>query len=406
MSWGAAAVIGGSIVSGAIAGKGARDAGRATADAMNAQTEVQRQQLALSKEQWELYKNEAVPMLQDLAKNRTTTDRTAEEVDLAAGDVKNAYAASRGALSRAVNLNPNGGDERTGALLTPSYMDEAGAVSQAVTDARRKERARVEDTNWGRTLQAVSAYQGLPTNASANLQGASASASRAGALAQDRARFESEAIGQGAYGFSNILSNSRRWMNGPPGGSPAAAAYPNPGSFEMNNQGFGADLDPSSAGYGGDFAMKDGGPLTRRGRGAYADGGRIEGPGSGSSDSVHGVMRPGSYVLSADTTRAMGEQKLRQMMEKAGVRPGEGGQDGAGVPVRLSNGEWHMPPEVVRYFGEEHFNKLQQKFHRPTAQDSDGMANGGVIRKRGLPKNVEDAIFQSMPARAIRSRRG
>lgn len=139
----------------------------------------------------------------------------------------------------------------------------------------------------------------------------------------------------------------------------------------------------------------------------FAGGGAIRGPGSGTSDSIKASVSRGSYILSADTVRAIGIKKVDQLMEQAGVRPsfgGGGGEEKGGVPVRLSNGEYQLPPEVVQHHGEEFFNKLQEKYHRPV-MNGDGLANGGVIRKRGLPREVEDAIFRSMPEQAIGKRR-
>jgi hypothetical protein len=98
-------------------------------------------------------------------------------------------------------------------------------------------------------------------------------------------------------------------------------------------------------------------------------------------------------------------------MEKAGVRPGEGeNSDPRGVQVALSNGEWAMPPEATKYHGEEFFNKMQQKYHRPVFADVNedetaSAANGGVLRKRAMPRQVEDAILAQLPTRAIGMRR-
>ena len=136
--------------------------------------------------------------------------------------------------------------------------------------------------------------------------------------------------------------------------------------------------------------FKDGGAIRRPG---YAEGGKVEGPGTGTSDSIKTEKRPGTYILSTDTVRAVGTKKLDDLMEKAGVRKGFNGADpqAGGIPVRLSTGEYEIPPEVTQHYGEEFFNKLQQKYHRPIASDQ-GYANGGAIRKRVLPRLVDDAI--------------
>lgn len=370
--------------------------------------EIQKQYLDMSKEQWDIYKNEALPIIREMAGMRTTPDRTAEEVALAAGDVKDAYAGARGALERTAGQFRNPGDPGYSALLAPSYLDEAAKVSGAITDARRAERARVEDTNWGRTLQAIQAYQGLPNDASANLSGASATAYRQGALetsTYNNAAANANAAAQAAgYGGITLARNASRWFGTTPtGGTP-------PINPAQSAPGYNAPFDYSggSSGAYGDIPYVDAQGYYRHGgviRPRYAEGGPISGPGTATSDSIKTRAQPGSFILSSDTVRAIGTKKVNDMMEKAGIRPGMGG-DGSegGVPVALSTGEYEIPRDAVRYYGEEFFTKLQQKYHRPVAQ-GDGMANGGVIRKRGLPRAVEDAIFSSMPARALGMRR-
>lgn len=203
---------------------------------------------------------------------------------------------------------------------------------------------------------------------------------------QEDAAYKSDAerAAQLGYGGASLASNAKRWFGAidPKTGAPVATS----GGSYMNN---------------GDY-MSPGYNFEAGGWGSgFAEGGKIAGPGTGTSDSVSAIKKPGTYILSTDTVRAIGTKKLNDMMDRAGVRPGAGGQDDkAGVPVRLSNGEWSMPPEVTQYYGEEFFNKLQQKHHRPVFS-ADGAANGGAIRRRALPASVEDAIFKGMPTRAI-----
>jgi hypothetical protein len=64
---------------------------------------------------------------------------------------------------------------------------------------------------------------------------------------------------------------------------------------------------------------------------AMADGGVIEGPGDGVSDSVSAVNQTN------------------------------------GQPIRVSNGEFIIPEDVVRAKGEEFFHKLIEKHHTPAA---------------------------------------
>jgi hypothetical protein len=414
MGWVTVAQIGIAAVSAIVAGSAAEDAEddahaarQAAAAGQQGQNLLQGRMVAMAEEEWALYKEKAFPLLEELAAGRDVEDRTEEEMARAAGSTKEAYGTARQNLMRRLNLEEDAGSPRSAAILRPTYTDEATAVSRAVTDAR----LRVEDTEWGRTLQAVGAFQRLPQDASANLQGASTAAARgtaAGAVTNaDLARMQYQNAGQAAYGAGYFGTQALNRWNRPPTAQPAAGGASSGGGggfMDFDPSMFSYDLGPDSTGgayrHGG--AIKRGAPRIRSN---YQDGGPIEGPGTGTSDSIRGQVEEGSYILSADTVRAVGEQKLHQLAEKAGVRPGSGGDDRNGLPVRLSRGEWQIPPQVVSFHGEEFFNKMQQKYHRPV-EDEDGMANGGAMRKRGLPKLVQDALHNSMPGRALARRRG
>lgn len=399
MPWGyAAAAIGAAL----IASDATKSAAEMSANSAKNEFDLHKIQTGISQEQWQQYKDNVFPLLQKMQGEATTADRTPEEVALASNDVKNAYAASRRSMARTANLDPNSSATRTSAVLAPSYMDEAGKLSSAITTARRAERARVEDTNWGRQLQLVGAYQGLPQDAAANLSGASASLARAGAISQRDQQIASQNAGQLSYGLGYLGKAAANWMNTPSGSSqqdPYGYYYD---SRDLGAYNFGGGTTSTGAYTGMDAPFRDGGAIRMR----YRDGGGvIRGPGTGTSDSIPMRARPNSYILSADTVRAIGHKKVNDLIEKSGVRPGSGGDSYNGIPIRASNGEAEIPPETVKYYGEEFFNKLQQKYHRPVQSDGDAMANGGAIRKRGLPKQVEDAIFRSMPNRALGVRR-
>jgi hypothetical protein len=50
-------------------------------------------------------------------------------------------------------------------------------------------------------------------------------------------------------------------------------------------------------------------------RGSYASGGRVEGPGTGTSDSIPAMLSHGEYVMPADTVKAMGLPMLNAMKD-------------------------------------------------------------------------------------------
>jgi hypothetical protein len=410
MPWSAAAYVGAAAI-GYIASSNASDSAEESANRTN---DISREQLQFGKEQYADYKENVWPLLQKLAEDAKTgvADRTELRETEAGTATKDAYASARTALDRRLLGSRNPADPGYAALHAPLYMDEAAHVARNVSDAREGERQRVESENWNRKLQAIQGWQGIQNAATSNINAAGATSARAGALSLQNAQLQSQNAGQLAYAGGYA---ARRW------GQPTAIrpSSSSPGGEDPYNvtgsSGVGAGAGTGAGGYGADWlpagdyggGWKDGGAIRTRARGgSSSDGGPIKGPGSGTSDSVRGRAAPGSYILSADTVRAIGVNKLNKMAEQAGVRPGMGGDDGDGVPVRLSNGEYQVPPSVVKFHGEEHFHKLQQRYHRPVADDASGMANGGAIRPRGLPRGVEDAIFRSLPSKAIsRSRR-
>lgn len=72
--------------------------------------------------------------------------------------------------------------------------------------------------------------------------------------------------------------------------------------------------------------LKNGGMVKPCG---FKAGGLIRGPGTGTSDSIPDEMAPGTYILPADTTKKLA-------------------LDDKKVPVRVSNGEYELPPEQVQ----------------------------------------------------------
>ncbi len=111
-----------------------------------------------------------------------------------------------------------------------------------------------------------------------------------------------------------------------------------------------------------------------------ANGGRVRGPGTGTSDSIEAEVPEGSYIMPADSTEEIGEQAVAGM--------------GAKMPVNLSDGEYQLPPEQVHAVGVQALNQMKDSTHTPVP-DGDGaeddqaqgmgfkpelfFANGGVV---------------------------
>ena len=119
-----------------------------------------------------------------------------------------------------------------------------------------------------------------------------------------------------------------------------------------------------------------------------ANGGPIRGPGTGTSDSIEKTVPEGSYIMPADSTAQLGEGEL------AGL--------GAPVPVRVSNGEYQLPPEQVHAVGVQALNAMKDATHSPVggargfkpraADPSMFFANGGDVSG---PTSIDGFGFQS-----------
>ena len=122
-----------------------------------------------------------------------------------------------------------------------------------------------------------------------------------------------------------------------------------------------------------ELGLKDGGLVPR----GFKPGGLIRGPGTGTSDSIETEKEPGTFIMPADSTEAIGPDALEDMGEK--------------VPVRLSNGEFEVPPEQVQALGEAVLTVMRDATHKTVdaagagALDDDGpaqpqaFAGGGAV---------------------------
>lgn len=89
----------------------------------------------------------------------------------------------------------------------------------------------------------------------------------------------------------------------------------------------------------------------------FKSGGVIRGPGTGTSDSIAGDMRPGTFIMPADSTREIGPGALKNL---------------AKVPVRVSNGEFEFTPEQVQNIGSAVLTALKDATHEPVQKHADG----------------------------------
>lgn len=122
-----------------------------------------------------------------------------------------------------------------------------------------------------------------------------------------------------------------------------------------------AAAPPANAisGYAGMTAMQ-----RREKEAGLKNGGLIRGPGTGTSDSIHTEKEPGTFIMPADSTKAIGPEAL----DKVGK-----------VPVRLSNGEFELPPEKVQAVGAAVLMALKDATH----EGAEG-AQGKAATSRGF----------------------
>ena len=115
----------------------------------------------------------------------------------------------------------------------------------------------------------------------------------------------------------------------------------------------------------------------------YAKGGMVRGKGTGTSDEVPDVVPEGTYIMPADSTKALGAKGLANM-------------GAPGVPVNLSNGEFKMPPEQVHAVGVQALDQMKGATHTPVQQPQAMgapqsakpelfFANGGQVRDPNRP---------------------
>ncbi|QXN70909.1 hypothetical protein DARTUKUTA_56 [Bacillus phage vB_BspP_Dartukuta] len=93
----------------------------------------------------------------------------------------------------------------------------------------------------------------------------------------------------------------------------------------------------------------------------FANGGMIRGPGTGTSDDIEAEMPAGSYVMPADSTEQIGEEGLASM--------------GSPADVRVSNGEYQLPPEQVHAIGVQALDQMKDATHTPVAQGFNPQVN-------------------------------
>lgn len=115
--------------------------------------------------------------------------------------------------------------------------------------------------------------------------------------------------------------------------------------------------------------------VSRRG---YAGGGVVRGPGTATSDSISTAVPVGTFIVRAASVRRPGVLgRLRGMLERA---RGLSSIPGPLVPVRLSSGEFKVPPEVVRQPGHlAELDRINRGALPMVLRQAPGFATGGLV---------------------------
>lgn len=101
----------------------------------------------------------------------------------------------------------------------------------------------------------------------------------------------------------------------------------------------------------------------------FANGGVVRGPGTGTSDDIETEVPPGTFIMPADSTDAIGPSALEQM---------------GTVPVRLSDGEFEMPPEQVMALGAAVLKAMKDATHTPVNGQDGGQTDAELASPAGF----------------------
>jgi hypothetical protein len=120
--------------------------------------------------------------------------------------------------------------------------------------------------------------------------------------------------------------------------------------------------------------LKHGGTVPRQG-------GVIRGPGTRRSDSIPAKMKPGSFVLPADSTKRLSD-------------------------VRVSNGESSFPPGLVQRIGAAALLAMRDVTHQPSVgrRRPQRLEGGGEVEQQ-KPNSFNPFVVGSTPARPTRNTR-
>lgn len=168
----------------------------------------------------------------------------------------------------------------------------------------------------------------------------------------------------------------------------------------------GSSAGASTGSSGGGFWSAGGAQF---GSSAYAQGGLITGPGTGTSDSIESAMSPGTFILKAAAVKKVGLPALDAIVKLASD------QHSGKVPVKVSSGEYEIPPSIVAKYGTAFFQHINQTGLMPPASIQRAYAGGGMVgsapgreQAAALPAHapVRDVININVPVTVTAADKG
>jgi hypothetical protein len=310
-----------------------------------------RQQREFAQEQNDYYKTTFKPIEEQMAKDATGYD-SQENIErrsgIAAANVNQAYSNASGQSARALSrmgINPNSGAfaRENAKLYNNEALASAGAQTGAAFDTMDKAIAlRAGAANFGRNMPNTAAnYYGLGNQTA----GASSGVSSAGVNNAVSAMSPTLSAGQIAAGafrgagyvMNDAFANNMRMygiqQQGTSGlfnglGMFAATKMGQDAFGKLGNnisswwngtsgvQGLGT-VNPTSGEFMGSLEFADGGHIDSKRMGlAYANGGKVHGPGGPVDDKVPAMLSDGEYVIPADVVKAKGVEFFDKLKDK------------------------------------------------------------------------------------------
>lgn len=293
-------------------------------------------------EQYQFFKEHGRPVIQKALEDANNYD-SQENIQAfrgrAVADVNNSFAAAEGQQARTLSrfgVMPNA--NRLATLNQQMAAQKAAAQAGAMTNSEQAMRTQaIQMRQQGANIANGMPAQALQFGTAATQQGAAA---LGGAQAANNAQIQANGQAASGYGTAGqILGGASQTAQGIYNGQ-LQGWQGQVSQANAESQGIGSLIGAGIAAYGtyagmAAMAMADGGEVggedTGPGSAMRHPNGYIEGPGTGTSDSVAAINR---------TT---------------------------GQRVQLSNGEMVIPADVVRRKGTEFFERMIEKNHTPSA---------------------------------------